>query len=656
MRHLVHATQTLVEEVLKDYADVVSDNSQLALRLAYLHLSLDALIAESERALDLMDDLLTHKTEDVTCEAVEQFNTHVSKLGSAFADCYQSFKSLRSILWDAHPLLFQELMVALNAKAFYYTLGEDEDLYYQSPGYGIDDRAKYEINFLKAMLLIEYDDMKGKYLIGPGIRREIEKARGEIQKDELFSTGFPMSLDIHKAILPKKRGLDLPPRRRLKFRDKDLILNVTDTNLPAELGSEAAIAFLTERRVVVQSLIKVKNSLRNYLASLPTFTTNSMKGGTIDSHRISKIVQTALSRSIGVHVRCDINLYIHSNTTIELSSAVFAETSIYHSVRPLFGRDFNLEANLKRWYPEHLTYESAVQLGRLLFDGIFVDEIRDKYQLAKEISKSRDVSLTLSLKALEANRDIPRSFTAPWELLHDDEGFICLQYPFFRLPRGGKVYPISKVVPEITDALLIAANPGGGTSDIPEVEEEIEYIANVLKEMNIKPTCISSNDAEPKAILQELERGRFQVLHFAGHGHFDPDQPENSCLLIGTKGTGPFRLSARTLCEYTRNSNLSMVFLGSCFSAQHGINQYLRPWEILGLLDAFVQSGVPTAIGMQWSVSSQGALLLAKHFYESLKKRLTVEESLRRARRHLGALSNWEDLTWLAPVLVKFPL
>jgi CHAT domain-containing protein len=287
---------------------------------------------------------------------------------------------------------------------------------------------------------------------------------------------------------------------------------------------------------------------------------------------------------------------------------------------------------------------------------IFVDQVREKYLLAKEIANSRNISLTFSLKALESNRDIPVSFTAPWKLIHDDEGFLCLKYSFIRLPRGAKIYPISRVSPNIKSALLIAANPGGGSSNIPEVDEEITFISNMLEEMNIKTTCITSENAKSDTILEKLEECNFQVMHFAGHGYFDQNHSEDSYLLVGTRNTGPFRLSARTLCEYARGSALSMVFLGSCFSAQSEHSNHMRPWEILGILDAFIQAGVPTCIGMQWSVSSRGALILAQHFYKSLKQGSSVEESLRRARRHLGGHANWQDMTWLSPILVKFPL
>jgi hypothetical protein len=355
MRHIVHATSTLVKKILRDYAEFISDDSELAIRLAYLYVSLDELIVKSQIGLELLHHLVTKDRENVTHAEVLHFNDHVSEVCATFSKCYSSFKALRSILWDAYPFLFQELMVALNAKAF----GTLKEIYHQSPGFGVDDRSKYEIDILRAMLCINYDEISDDYFIGKAIEENVKKVREYLRKERYFPEGFPMSLDIHKKM-----------ERDLSFEDSDLILKVTDIILPAKLGSKKALAFYDERKDVVQSLIKVKELLRDHLRLSDRFTDEVDVEQKIDSDKIYQMVYNTLSHSISVYIRCDINLYIYSHITVEICGAIFSEDSIYHSVRSLFGRDIDFEKNLKKWFPENLSYKNAVKLGRMLFEGI----------------------------------------------------------------------------------------------------------------------------------------------------------------------------------------------------------------------------------------------------------------------------------------------
>jgi CHAT domain-containing protein len=72
------------------------------------------------------------------------------------------------------------------------------------------------------------------------------------------------------------------------------------------------------------------------------------------------------------------------------------------------------------------------------------------------------------------------------------------------------------------------------------------------------------------------------------------------------------------------------------------------------MLDALVRADVPSVLGYRWSVDDQGALKLAKAFYESLWKTLSPGRALLAARRSVSMeVTGSDDETWASPVLVQ---
>jgi len=154
--------------------------------------------------------------------------------------------------------------------------------------------------------------------------------------------------------------------------------------------------------------------------------------------------------------------------------------------------------------------------------------------------------------------------------------------------------------------------------------------------------------ARYRAVSRALESGRFDVVHFTGHGLAPGDNPDRWVLVledgdrlspIDVLGS-PGRSSARP----------SLVLLNGCHTARNG-------WSLTGvggLATAFLESGVGAVIGSHWAVADGSARAFAEHFYQFFLDGVPIAEAVRLVRRQLRGPGS-EDATWLAYTVLSHP-
>lgn len=147
---------------------------------------------------------------------------------------------------------------------------------------------------------------------------------------------------------------------------------------------------------------------------------------------------------------------------------------------------------------------------------------------------------------------------------------------------------------------------------------------------------LSASDSDVTALLEgTLERNgkNFEptVVHFAGHGQTDVDNPEFSGLLLEDGS----RLDRATI----RGSNLvndtrPFVFLNACEAGVAGETLM----NLGGLVGAFLGEGARGFIGPLWKVNDAVARNVAEEFYRrTLQGRETVSEVMRQIRRKFSS-------------------
>ncbi len=235
----------------------------------------------------------------------------------------------------------------------------------------------------------------------------------------------------------------------------------------------------------------------------------------------------------------------------------------------------------------------------------------------------------------------------PWEALHLGGWCPALEHGLSRR------YATADLVPARFDAarrdqrdlgVLLIANP---TGDLPGADAERERIAGILgRSQRIRLTEVVGAAATLARITAEFESGRHDVIHYAGHAHFDPRNPGESGLaladgeLTGTHLTALGRLPP-------------LVVFNACESARlrRGTTRRARAQRRdrgmdanLGLAETLLRAGLSQYIGTHWPVEDSAAAAFAPAFYRELL-RGTIGSALVKARRavHARRSPDWAD-------------
>lgn len=160
---------------------------------------------------------------------------------------------------------------------------------------------------------------------------------------------------------------------------------------------------------------------------------------------------------------------------------------------------------------------------------------------------------------------------------------------------------------------------------------------------------VQTIEARYREVIEAVSSGRFDGLHFSGHGLTDEHNPDLWGVQLEDGDLTPLDLEtgARGL-----GGTRPLVFLNACHSARTG--RVLT--RLSGLSEAFLRAGGGAFVGTHWAVVDQGPVLFAECFYRRfLGEKLPLGEAVRRARLDLRA-ERPDDPTWLAYAVFGHPL
>jgi pimeloyl-ACP methyl ester carboxylesterase len=192
--------------------------------------------------------------------------------------------------------------------------------------------------------------------------------------------------------------------------------------------------------------------------------------------------------------------------------------------------------------------------------------------------------------------------------------------------------------------LLLVVNP---TSDLPGAAAEGERLREVLSEdRGIRITQVEGEAATHERLVAELKSGRYDVVHYAGHAFFDPEQPARSGLLCSDEKI----LDGRDLAGFGKLP--ALVFFNACEAGRvrakgkpRGPDFSTRMVRNVGLAESFLRGGVANYIGTYWPVGDAAAETFSSTFYEALVDHAPLGEALnagREAVRKIGSI-DWAD-------------
>ncbi len=306
----------------------------------------------------------------------------------------------------------------------------------------------------------------------------------------------------------------------------------------------------------------------------------------------------------------------------------------------------------------------AKSLGQLLYEKLFQTSptLIGRYNAAQARVRSKDMRIYF-----RGSREI---IALPFELLFDGREYLALQHPLARTvsgiarPGGETSRPFSAYLKDLAGSseklriLLVEANT---VPPLENVEKEVAELAQLFQQeigqslVEKEITLIRSREVSYDDVAKLVEMGKFDIVHYAGHGLARDATPEQNALVLwkSANSNQTIPMPAHALVDIVRDSDIQLFYLSSCLGATTGAQWQLWDDDFLGLADGIIQAGVPSVLGFRWVVSDVGARMFAQAFYRSLfgEANGVLEDALLRARREL-ARSTRDDPTWVSPVLV----
>ena len=284
-------------------------------------------------------------------------------------------------------------------------------------------------------------------------------------------------------------------------------------------------------------------------------------------------------------------------------------------------------------------------LGGRLFEALFSGQVRSLFDASLGMIRSQpNVGLRVKLcMDPEESPEVARLAGLPWEYLyrHDTHEFLSLSVRtplvrYLEVPRPAEPLPLEQPL----RILFVLASP----QDQPplRVEEEKESINRALEQQRqagkIEFEFVEGPDTATQ-LRRKLEGQACHVVHFMGHGDFDPQSGKGQLCFEDEEGSTAL-FSADKLMTLLRDSpTVRLVFLNACRTA-------------MGIAPALVLGGVTAVIAMQFPISDEAARAFSKELYTQLARGRPVDEAVSGARKAVEARPGTEGQEWGTPVLL----
>ncbi len=287
--------------------------------------------------------------------------------------------------------------------------------------------------------------------------------------------------------------------------------------------------------------------------------------------------------------------------------------------------------------------EAAKTFGERLYDAVFDGDVRSCFDGSIEAAERQDTGLRIRLRLA----GVPELANLPWEYLYlkSQNRFVALSVrtPIVRyvdLPQP----PRTLVVTLPVSVLVMISSP----SDFPTLDVEREWtnlttaLAPLERQGGVRVERM--DDATVEQLQRRLRRSTYNVFHYVGHGGFDSSTQDGVLVLEDDRGRG-HPTSAQYLGTLLHDHDpLRLAVLNACDGARTSATD-----PFAGTAQTLVQQGVPAVVAMQFAISDDAAITLARSFYEAVADGYPIDSALTEARKSI--LSQGNDVEWGTPVL-----
>ena len=285
----------------------------------------------------------------------------------------------------------------------------------------------------------------------------------------------------------------------------------------------------------------------------------------------------------------------------------------------------------------------ARSFGTRLYDAVFADEVGTTFRRSVDEARARGMGLRIKLHLAGA----PELSDVPWEYLYASglRRFLVLgaQTPVVRYMDLPTDVPALTVAPPLRLLLVVS-----GPLDLAPIdhEKEAHLLEQALGDLVTEGLVSIQRLARPSLaeLRRALRRTEFHVLHFIGHGAFDPDRGDG-LLAFEDEHRRSHRVYGSDLGPLLGNHpTLRLAVLNACEGARQSP---IDPFS--GVAQSLVRQGLPAVVAMQFEITDAAALIFGEEFYAAIADGYPVDAALTEAR--MAVFSSDNDVEWGTPVL-----
>ncbi len=311
-----------------------------------------------------------------------------------------------------------------------------------------------------------------------------------------------------------------------------------------------------------------------------------------------------------------------------------------------------------RALPDSPDAATLVRLGQTLHDELFRGQLHDSWVTAQGVAQNRQELLRLRIGMKDS-----RLQQLPWEALHARTrplatGTDVIFSRYILDQRQGHPLPIYRQnLPEkVLRILMVIASPDD--QERLELKQEVAHLQSELHPVgseyddSLLDVQLKILEQPGRAELtQELDRGNYQVLHYAGHSNLG--DAGGDLYLVSRQSGLTERLSGEDLAGLLVNNGIRLAVFNSCRGGYSSGSK--QGWQERNLAQALVNRGLPGVIAMAERIPDHVAITFTQLLYRNLRKGQSIDLSLNRTRQGLISAYGSHQFYWALPTLYMQP-
>lgn len=307
---------------------------------------------------------------------------------------------------------------------------------------------------------------------------------------------------------------------------------------------------------------------------------------------------------------------------------------------------------------------AVLKLGQELYQHLFQGQLRDSWLAAQGVAQNRQQPLRLRLEFKDS-----RLQRLPWELLYGDDRPLATgmdvtlcRCAYTQNAVNLGAFPVLAAATEPLKVLVVVSAPED--QECLALSREITYLQAELK----SPNPIGTQPGPPRLgglgqplnldltllsqpgrteLVQALEQGCFQMLHYAGHS--DVSETGGDLFLVNPQTGLSEMLSGEDLAGLLVNNGIWLAVFNSCRGAYTPASADPAGWREQNLVQALVNRGVPAVIAMAERIPDDMAISFTQLLYRNLRQGYAIDLCLSRVRQGLAATQRMLPLLYLRP-------